>query len=120
MSQGCLETCAPNRDYSYFELRKDLNLEKMPYFPYDEFVDEMPFEVRSKVVAVYMQELVKAVKKMIEQTGVMLDEPELFGAIVNRGRSSRIPKAIQGPGLRDDSPEGNSGDKGERATDSGE
>jgi hypothetical protein len=119
MSQGCIEVCAPNRDYSYFELRQDLDLEKMPYFPYDEFVDEMPFEVRSKVVAAYMQQMVKAIKKIIEQTGVMLDEPESFGTFVNRVGSSRIPKTVQSPGLRDDSEKGNSGDQGKRAEDSG-
>jgi hypothetical protein len=120
MSQGCIEICAPNRDYSYFEIRKDLNLERMPYFPYDEFIEDMPFAVRSKVVAAYMQQMVKAIKKIVEQTGVMLDEPESFGTFTNRIRSSRISETIQGPGLRDDSPQGNSGDQGKRAEDSSE
>jgi hypothetical protein len=120
MSQGCIEVCAPNRDYSYFELRKDLNLERMPYFPYDEFIEDMPFAVRSKVVAAYMHQMVKAIKKIIEQTGVTLDEPESFRTFVNRVGSSRIPKTIQGPSLRDDNPPGNSGDKDKRAEDSGE
>ena len=40
----------------------------------------MPSEVRLKVVAVYEREVVKAVKKLIEQTGVWLDDGnDLYG-----------------------------------------
>jgi hypothetical protein len=74
MSQCCMEVCAGQKDYSHFEPRKDLNLSKMPQFPYEEFTNRMPSEVRLKVVAVYEREVVKAVKKLVEQIGVWLDD----------------------------------------------
>ena len=61
MSQGCIEVCAIRRDYSYFDLKRNMTLEDMPRFPLDEW-DDMPSKVRGKVVAAYLAKIIDHLK----------------------------------------------------------
>ncbi len=56
MNEKCFEVCAPARDYSWFEARKDTRLEDLPRFPIKQW-EEMPPAVRSKVIAVYIAKI---------------------------------------------------------------
>jgi hypothetical protein len=88
MSEGCVEECAPAKDYRFFELKKGVNLPEMPRFPLKEFQEEMSPRVRQVVVAIYVSKIVDALQ------GVQDERP-----IIYRARGREIPQALKKQGV---------------------
>jgi hypothetical protein len=74
-NQACAEKCAPARDYSGFRLKKGINLEDLPPFPLQEFMEEMSPKVRQVVIAVYMTQVIDHLQ------GVKHERPDLYHPI---------------------------------------
>ena len=85
MNDMCFELCTPAGDYSSFELLKGVNLEEMPRFPLEDFVNGMPAKVRGIVVAVYLSKIVDQLQGRVEHERHNIHRP--------RGR--RVPQNIQ-------------------------
>jgi len=81
----CVEDCAPNIDYRWFEIRKGVNLEEMPHFPLDEFIKHMPPKVRQIVAAVYLSKIVDQLQGRYEY-----ERPHF-----NHTRVVGVPKNLQ-------------------------
>jgi len=88
MSEGCVEGCAPAKDYRFFELKKGVNLPEMPRFPLKEFQEEMSPRVRQIVVAIYVSKIVDALQ------GVQDERPNY-----DYSRSRKVSQTIQIKGL---------------------
>ena len=85
MNDSCMEVCTPAGDYSSFELRKGVNIEEMPRFPLEDFMNGMPAKVRGIVVAVYLSKIVDQLQGRVEH-----ERHDIY-----RPRGSGVPENIQ-------------------------
>lgn len=55
MNEACVNTCAPKRDTSYFQLKDGLNLEDLPHFPQRQWQEEMTGSERQAIAGIYLK-----------------------------------------------------------------
>jgi hypothetical protein len=94
MNQSCVEECAPEEDYRYFEPDLDRPIDTLPKLTFQEYL-ELPGSMKGKWLFVQLTKLQEA----LDGTTIEL------GPTVYRHRSSKIPEALKVAGLFDDSPE---------------
>jgi hypothetical protein len=107
MNQSCVEECAPEGDYRYFEPDLDRPIDTLPKLTFQEYL-ELPGSMKGKWLFVQLTKLQEA----LDGTTIEL------GPAVYRHRSGKIPEALKVAGVFDDSPEKVTVYQAERAPDS--
>ena len=115
----CMEACAPYGDLRYFEPKR-ISIHDLPEFPDGDEWKKVDNGKKMLLVKQHIDTIEETLRKVIKETGLEVNDGRDFRAIVYGIRGRGVPAAVEGTSLRDDSPEGNSGDQGERAEVSGE
>lgn len=108
MNQSCVEECAPNENYKYFEPDLDRPFDTLPKLTFQEYL-ELPGSMKGKWLFMQLTKL----QEVLDGTTNEL------GPAVYRHRSGKIPETLKVTGVFDDSPEKVTIYQAERAPDSG-